>query len=422
MKTLKRISITALLVFMGVISVAGYMYFHRSPDSANVAAKTMSQVVNSVYEACSQEEQYESCYASQMEQVAIEHGHEYAFEVLFTLQDMDPRSRGCHFIAHGIGHGVYERNPETWRKDLAEVSQTCTYGAPMGIIEEYFFTLPAGMVTKEFVPTICGDPAHGDCNHVVGHVLLADPLVRGDLGKALDLCTSLPSNEKHRCDTGVFMEHMTALNLIEHGYAPESYLNWPSRFSELEELCRSYGGEHGEACWKELTHVAAVTFKNDPKQLFDFCNTAPAKNERMECIDHGIGIIAGAENFDIASLVHMCKIQQPEFFNFEIKCHSDLVDSVFLSTPRNALEQAVQLCSSVPENHKMACFYRIGIALELNEHQYTDSDVHRLCLNASPKHLEYCTGERSIIIDHKHTNETPNSKEHNKADIKIKTP
>jgi len=302
----------------------------------------------------------EVCYAKFLEKISFEQGGPKAIEVLLQLQKIDEDARGCHFIGHGIGYGMYRRDSENWRNDITSVSGMCSYGIPMGIIEQYIAGLPEGMVTKEFVPTICGPAPRADCNHIVGHLLLADSTVKGDIDKALDLCTSLEGNKTqyNHCLTGVFMEHMTAFNLIEHGYAPESYLNWPARVDTVAQVCRSYDGPQGEACWEELPHMTAVKWNNDYQKVFDFCSTGDTLEEGKRCVYHSIGILAASYGFHIDSAKDMCGATLPASYDFPGACYSRLVASTISSVPHE-VPQVVDFCSSLESSFQESCFQQI---------------------------------------------------------------
>lgn len=305
----------------------------------------------------------ETCYSKKFEDISFNNGANYAYKVLFELQKMDKDALGCHFIGHGIGYGAYKRNPEDWQKQINTINPACSYGSVHGTIELYVDDLPEGKFTKELLPTLCGPKPRADCNHIIGHLTLVE--TRGDIDKGLDMC-SIFKDDRQRffCLTGVFMEHQTALNLINHGLAPKSWLNWPARVDDLEIMCRSYKGENATACWKEISHAALMKFKHDPKKIFDFCNSAQVERGAWECKRHSLGIINAAKNYDIESLKNICTIKQPPNDpRFEGDCYINLVSSKLYTLPAQQVKDTIPFCASLKTEFRSSCFRQIGRAL-----------------------------------------------------------
>jgi hypothetical protein len=159
------------------------------------------------------------------------------------------------------------------------------------------------------------------------------------------------------CQTGVYMEYQTALNLIDHGLAPESWLNWPSRVDELEKVCRE-AVSAAVACWKEIVHAALVKFHNDPKTIFDFCSSAQVVEGSKECRRHAIGIMAAAKRFDLEPLKPMCSLPQKSDPSFESDCYVQLVASM-LSTLPSEKERAKVFCESLAVEFRTGCLNQI---------------------------------------------------------------
>jgi len=320
----------------------------------------------------------ESCYAKEFEKVAYEEGYSKAFEVLGAVQQLDPSANGCHFIAHGIGYGAYQRDRENWRQVLAEIDTSCSYGAPMGIVERYTAELPHRTISKELVPDLCGDVTRGDCNHVVGHILLADESTEGDIDKALDLCSALEGlEERDKCNTGVFMENITALNLIEHGYATRNFLNWPARLPDLEKLCFSYEGEYHNACWTEITHAVVLTYHNNPEKALEFCNKTHDINALKRCTYHSLGIIAGSNSFQISNLSYLCELEQPRYPEFRNHCYHGIMASTLSSIP-GQIDRVLDFCSLAPEEVTADCFGLVGSMLRYYL-RYEEEEVVSVC-------------------------------------------
>lgn len=300
----------------------------------------------------------ETCYSKEFKKVAKDNGAEYSFRALAILQSLDPDAIGCHLIAHGIGSGTYEHDPEDWQNQLRSINQSCNYGAMHGIIENYIGSLPDKKLTEEIMLTICGTNPRADCNHIVGHLTLVE--TRGNVEDALKLCQIFTDDyQREFCLTGVFMEHQTALNLIEHGYAPKSWLNWPARVDELAKMCRSQSGENAIACWEEIVHAALVKFHNDPKTIFDFCSTSQVSEGSKKCRRHSIGIMAAGKNFEIDTLKSMCLLPQKNDPSFEGDCYVQLVSSM-LSTIPQAKDKAEIFCNGLDKNYQPACLAQVS--------------------------------------------------------------
>lgn len=332
----------------------------------------------------------ETCYSQTLEGASREKGPKHAFGVLFALQTLDPSANGCHFIAHGIGYGAFDRDPARWQEHVRTINRACTYGAIHGVVEKHLATLPEGKATKTVLPTICGDEPVADCNHIVGHLVLVE--AGGKIPAALNLCTAFSDpGQRYFCDTGVFMEEITALNLVKHGLSPESELDWAGRVPELETLCRSYNGDAAVACWEEITHAALIKFHYDPAVMFDFCASAQVEEGAKRCRRHAIGIIATQRGFDLTALSPMCSLPQPHDADFERDCHVTLAASFLSTIPRNA-RHVVDFCATSDSRFRSPCFAQIGYILRGNS-TLAPSELDEICRAAPPEFESRCRGE-----------------------------
>jgi hypothetical protein len=286
-------------------------------------------------------------------------GPQQAFVVLHSLQSLDSFAVGCHLIAHGIGWGTFEHDPTTWQQDIRTIDPSCNYGAPHGIIEAYLASQPDHTLNKKVLPQFCGETPRADCNHIIGHLTLVE--TRGDISKALNLCDAFQGNSTQLdfCYTGVFMEEETALNLVDHGFADQSWLDWASRLPTLTKMCLTYKDEAGLACWTELVHVIAVKYNNNPKQVFDYCSQNPVSAAAMRCKRHGIGMIAAAHNFDIASIKSMCDLSQHNDPNFKSDCYVQLAASDLSTIPQDK-DKVQVFCTSLEAQYQQACLNQVS--------------------------------------------------------------
>ena len=354
-----------LIALIGLIVLAGIVLYQKYPSHIkSIANPSIEQKSSQLEKACNENRPQNlgkySCYAKELSDIAFQHGSDYAFKVLFDVQKKDLDAKNCHFIAHGIGWGAYKRNPDDWQNLIATSSAKCSYGAQMGTIEAYAEN-SGNKITKEFVPTICGqNPRSFDCNHAVGHVLLVE--TQGDRKEAGELCYGINiQSQRFACLSGLFMEHMLAFGLADHGYVPESRKrDWPNRITEFENLCREHEGDEATACWREISHVAFAKFQHDPKKIFDFCNLAPLNEGAKQCKRHSLAEIAGARKLDLGSLRSICAIQQPENDpEFEKDCYLQLVGIKLNFVPAKEARDAVDFCSSLDEEFRSSCFEKL---------------------------------------------------------------
>ena len=296
----------------------------------------------------------ERCYAAAFENLTKATDWNHSFEILRELQKIDPDSRGCHFIAHSITIAETEKDVSRWKEIMNAAPQDCSYGGPHGAIEVYASTFPDGKIPKEEIPEICNNPDTNNCTHILGHLLLI--MNENDIPKSLRGCEGLPHNElgKFECQTGVFMERITAINLEAHGLVTKEALNWPARVPELEKLCREQSGAPAVACWQEIVHAVLVKVNNNIQKLVAFCESAPEEAQTRKCIDHSLGIIAASHNYDLYKMRTLCdaKVKAP---NFQDRCYAMLVLST-LSTLPQEIESAKRFCSSIGKEYQSSCF------------------------------------------------------------------
>ena len=341
------------LVFILLLVVFSF-HFYKSPSSkTNQAGEINKYCLTNQFKFGNKE----TCYSKQFEELATSVGPEGSFKVLDDLQKIDEDAVGCHLIAHGIGHGSFERNQSNWQALIQNMSPTCNYGAIHGVLEAYVDSLPNKKLSKDIIPKICGEKPRADCNHIVGHLILV--FTEGHVPRALDLCDIFTDSvQLNHCYTGVFMEEETALNLVSHGYADKEWLNWPARLPELDKMCRTFGGEKLKACWTELVHVIAVKYHNNAKEVFDYCAQAPDVEVGKSCKHHGIGIMAAGTNFDLPRIKFWCDLPQENDPNWKSDCYTQLAASTISTIPKEQ-NKIKDFCQSLESAFQSACFNQI---------------------------------------------------------------
>ncbi len=326
-------------------------------------AKSNSEAL-SIQKQCQALSNKETCYAQAFENLTKTNDWTYSFAMLRELQKIDPEARGCHFIAHSISTTETRKDPSKWKEIMNTAPSDCSYGAAHGALEVYASTFPDGKLPKKEIPNLCNNPDTNNCTHILGHLLLV--LNENNIEESLKECQSLPHNDsgKFECLTGVFMERITAFNLVDHGLATREALNWAPRVPELEKLCRAQTGVPSVACWKEIVHVVLVKIRNDPQKLVDFCERAP-EEEARQCIDHALGIIAASYHFQLDRMKPICetKVKADDFKN---RCYTHLVSSTLSTIPEEA-ENARKFCHSLESIYQKSCFERIDNFLKYHK-------------------------------------------------------
>jgi hypothetical protein len=392
MKKSVKIFIATCLIFFII-----YLIFakdQKSTKSGN-AAFSPTQSAHLAEKKCSSDENWALCYTKEMESISYQRGSRYAHQVLFEIQARDSKVRGgCHFVAHGIGWGVYKKNPSKALSAISESGSTCSWGEQMGIIERYVENIPGGKLRDEDIAKMC-EPSPGvECNHALGHMLLVE--TRDDIDKALELCSSLKDDKQQAvCSSGVFMERVIGSNLFEHGIS-EGYRNWRIRMSDHEAVCKRYAGDPllQAACWRILSIPAQYYFDADPRKIFDFCNTAPSREAAWSCKMHMMAEIGSTLKIgnDLNKLKAFCRLDQSEP-DFEEECYKYLVIIKINSSPLENANDTVRFCAGVPDAQQEACFWGIGHGLY--EAKATQEEKQTFCANAPQKYKSLCRGEFS---------------------------
>lgn len=332
----------------------------------------------------------EICYSEQFGSYAKDNGPVAAFRMLRRVQEIDPDAIGCHFIAHGIGYGTFAQDPDNWQENFKNIDQACTYGAMHGILERHIARLPEG-ITQENIGSFCGADPRADCNHIIGHLTLLE--TSNAIPAALALCTGLaPGRQTDFCYTGVFMERVTAFNLINHGFVDESYLDWKRRLPQIRATCHEYDGAAAEACWSEMVHALVVAEDSRPAAVFAGCDRdAPSAEAARACKLHGIGVMLTSDRFgsSLARGAEMCQASG-QSTDFAALCQEHIVNS-FLATKPHALAEAVTYCDGrSPNAIRNACFGAIENFAAGNR-SYTEADRAAACAAMPADFQRICT-------------------------------
>jgi hypothetical protein len=345
-------------------------------------------------EKCSKDENWALCYTREMESVSYRNGSKYAHKVLFEIQANDSRVRGgCHFVAHGIGWGIYKKNPSKALSAIAESGSTCSWGEQMGIVERHVENIPGGKLRSEDIAQMCSPNPGVECNHALGHMILVETW--DDIDKALELCSFLKDDkQKAVCSSGVFMERVIGSNLMEHGIS-EGYRDWRVRFSDHEALCRSYAGDPllETSCWRILSIPAQYYFDEDPARIFDFCNTALTRESAWSCKMHLIAEIGPTLKIgnDLNKMKKFCQLDRSQEPEFEQECYKYLVIIKLNSSSLEQAKDTIDFCNSLTADYQGSCFWGIGHGLY--EAKTMEGEEQLFCADAPKKYNALCQGE-----------------------------
>jgi hypothetical protein len=382
-----------ILVLIGAILVlfqGKALKTHTGESSVSV-----SERAREANKKCQNQANWAICYTKEMEDTAYLKGSAYAHKVLYAIQDIDPQVRGgCHFVAHGIGWGVYKKDPSKALSSIAESGSACSWGEQMGIVEKYIANIPGGKLRGEDIQRMCEPNPGTECNHALGHMLLVE--TRDDVDEALEMCNFLKDDtQKAVCSSGVFMERVIGSNLYEHGIS-EGYRDWRGRMRDHEALCRSYAENPllETSCWRILSIPAQYYFDEDPEKIFDFCNTASSREASWSCKMHLIAEIGPTLKIgnDLDKMKEFCLLDQVNEPDFEEECYKYLVIIKINSSPLGKARDAVPFCSRLMrENQQSECFWGIGHGLY--ESGATEKEKQSFCVNSPQKYKSLCGGD-----------------------------
>lgn len=335
-----------IIIPLIAVAAAGILYLVLGLSPASPEARIVA--------ACAEEDSKENCYAQELENIALVEGSVAGFTLLQRIQSLDPSARGCHFIAHAISYGSFERSPLTWKEDLQTVYPGCSYGGIHGLLEKAFDRYGLTL-DPAYIADICGENPRADCNHSLGHLLLVEH--EGDIDVSLGTCNALnDALQRRMCLGGVFMESITATNLVNHGIVDKvNATNWVERLPSLTETCKRHDGDEADMCWTELAHAIVARFGPDYQSSYEYCVLAQSESAVFECAQHAVGITLAVFDFDLSKTDRMC-VEVDE--GFRESCYLQLVGS-FLSTIPDGTEDALAYCAVIPDAYRWSCLERV---------------------------------------------------------------
>ncbi len=234
----------------------------------------------------------QACYAERFEKIAKLQGASRALAVLIKIQKYDKKMASCHDVAHLIGKYAFKESPSQSVLDILKNNiSDCEFGVTHGMIEAFLDSYSFSSNQKS-IADICGSDHVVDCNHIVGHFLLV--WTNKDIDKALLLCRELSGGRQvYICDTGVFMEYITAQNLISHNLVSADWFIHEASLENLTQLCDSYKNNEMTSCWEELAHAIVPKFNYDLDKSNVYCELAKSADAVSRCKSLTLGLITG---------------------------------------------------------------------------------------------------------------------------------
>ncbi|HUQ85821.1 MAG TPA: hypothetical protein VM077_05850 [Candidatus Limnocylindrales bacterium] len=295
-----------------------------------------------------------ACYAPLFVPITQKKGSKFAFDVTFELRKIDKLiGDSCHSVAHQIGWATYRMDPQDWKTNLKNMDNRCSWGALHGMVEEHIDQTRQEL-DKPFVKTLCSGDA--PCNHGVGHLILVQ--TSGDIPKALDICTVLPTfDERHHCMSGVFMEKMTLQNTLDREFDPvgRRKVYWADKMDDFEKMCESFKGQPHIACWTEMARPAVDKHVGDPQKIFEMCARASTQEASNYCRRRSTLDLVPRHDYDLQGIKYICELGPESDTFFRRDCYMHIAFLSVTNLPLEKRDRIVQYCASIPIKYKVGC-------------------------------------------------------------------
>jgi hypothetical protein len=365
---------------------------HTTPEIIGTKNSFLDSAQSMMYQ-CQNASSREQCYAGLFTIYTKKHSLDDALKTLYALEDIDPTSRGCHFISHSISYAEATKNIKDWEKTLTRVPVgQCTGGFVHGILEAYKNLDKNFVLTADSINSLCEKVRKGtsnggenSCGHIMGHLLMVD--ADGDVTKVIPICRKVKNTLLYECFAGAFMENETRENLASHQILP--HISWNKETTaQQQKLCEQQTDPIAvQACWKELSHMFAFTNQGNPLIVYDQCNNAPVQKARDDCYGHGIGIIMASSKLTKTNMNKLCTPYENDLQR-RLSCMTRAINSALSSTPKYTT-RLIDFCESMPGIQE-ECYKSIGYRLLRIVPE--DDKRKSLCQTAPESYREYCQG------------------------------
>ncbi|MBI2018036.1 hypothetical protein HYS92_03210 [Candidatus Daviesbacteria bacterium] len=363
-----RWTILVTFIFV-VILLISYLY------EAN--ASSLNKRISEIVQKCQISIDWRYCYGKELSAFNKTQSFKKTLAILSEIQDLDEKTRDCHFIAHQLASSEVEKNPKNWLSIFDYVDQNfCVNGFIHGALEgrarfDHGFelntqtipqtcqTIEERVIRKNEKADIKGKSnSEGGCSHILGHILLANQ--GGNISEAVKSCESLNEKLRSNCLNGVFMENITRDNLVEHQLAERIQIN-DKTATEFEQLCLGQKESVAKSCWREIAHLYTSLVSDVPLEVFKRCQSASIKTNANECYFHGINLMVLGRDVPEEHLTHMC---QPFWGSKELpECINRTIGPLIQSSTK-FIDRAITFCRNLPPNAQGGCFTQIASRLK----------------------------------------------------------
>lgn len=389
-------------IFILLLTLLVGFFFLLFPQIVKPSApqSVISDSAKKIINSCKSGGDWRTCYGQQIGQLNKTIEFPDTLRVIDELKKTDKRTRDCHLIAHWVSLSEIEKAPKKWAEVFNYVDQTtCTNGYVHGVLEGRNRADPNFKINKQVIIDTCerideitskrsGSQEGGSddaCGHIMGHMLLAEN--NGNIPETIKVCGGLDQNLRKSCLQGLFMENVTRENLEVHQVA-EKLKFTEDEADNLMKLCKSYDGEAGESCWRELSHIFTIISGLKPEKSYEYCYSGSDPAFNKECYLHAINLIVLSPRYSIADLENTCKPYLNDSESLKV-CISRTI-SPLIGSSVDFTDRAINFCGFIPLESKGYCYDRIG--------QYLKSKVNldkriELCKRAPAKFFKHCLAQ-----------------------------
>jgi hypothetical protein len=331
------------------------------------------------------------CYSEVLYFVAKKKGQKFAFTTIsHILSNPKNTAKACHIMAHGVGNGIYDKDPLDWQNAIGNMTSECSYGGIHGVLESYSSS-GNDPFDKKKISAICAKNHDPACYHGLGHVIIAQ--MENNLDKATELCYVLSEKgAQSNCLNGVFMENMIGQTLEVHGLvSAERRQKFYEHLDEFIELCNSQTNKDLiRACWVETIHASVTRFSGDAEKVFELCARAQTADAARGCRLHSLAELVPRKGFDPFESAYMCKISVAGDKGFEKDCYNMIVSVIMANSP-GKIDQTINFCSTLTPEYKSQCLAAVKRQVSTLRSQDPDK-ADSICQNVLKKSQSVCDG------------------------------